>query len=40
MGWSWPDFEAAPPYVRRYCTDMMIIRRRVAAEKNPPPRSH
>lgn len=33
MGWSWPDLEAAPPYVRRYCMDLMIIRRRVEAER-------
>lgn len=33
MGWSWPDLEAAPPYVRRFCTDLMTIRRRVANER-------
>ena len=36
MGWSWRDLDDAPPYVRRFCLDLMTIRRRVAAEKSPP----
>jgi len=26
MGWSWPDLEATPLYVRRYCWDLMQAR--------------
>ena len=33
MGWSWSDFEATPMYVRRFCLDLISIRRRVAAQK-------
>ena len=28
MHWSWPDLQAAPFYVRRYCWDLMLARRR------------
>jgi hypothetical protein len=33
MTWSWDEFQATPLYVRRYCLDLISIRRRVAAEK-------
>jgi hypothetical protein len=26
-GWSWPDLEATPPYVRRVSWDLMVARR-------------
>ena len=32
MGWSWADLQEAPPYVRRYCTDLMTIRRQAEAD--------
>jgi hypothetical protein len=33
MGWSWQELEATPPYVRRYCLDILGIRNRVRAER-------
>jgi hypothetical protein len=33
MRWSWDDFQNAPLYVRRYCWDLMNIRRRVEGER-------
>lgn len=33
MGWSWADLEATPAYVRRFCTDLMSIRRRCEAQR-------
>jgi hypothetical protein len=33
MHWSWADFETAPVYVRKYCWDLMNIRRRVEGER-------
>jgi hypothetical protein len=32
MGWSWPDLEATPVYVRRFCTDLLWIRRQAEAD--------
>lgn len=32
MGWSWEDMEHTPPYVKRFCTDLLMIRRRIQAE--------
>jgi hypothetical protein len=33
MGWSWPDLEATPLYVRRFCLDIAGIRKRCEAER-------
>jgi hypothetical protein len=34
MRWSWKQLhEETPPYVRRYCTDLMLIKLRIQAEK-------
>lgn len=33
MGWSWPELDATPVYVRRYCLDLMNIRRRNEAQR-------
>lgn len=33
MGWSWPELQQAPPYVRRFCTDFMVIRRQAEARR-------
>jgi hypothetical protein len=32
MGWSWSDLEATPMYVRRFCADLMGIRRKCEAD--------
>lgn len=26
MGWSWSDLDAAPVYVRRFCSDFLSLR--------------
>ncbi|AIG81250.1 Hypothetical protein AJAP_42395 (plasmid) [Amycolatopsis japonica] len=26
MGWSWPELDSTPEYVRRYCWDLMQAR--------------
>jgi hypothetical protein len=26
MGWSWPELDATPEYVRRFCWDLMQMR--------------
>jgi hypothetical protein len=28
MGWSWDELERTPTYIRKYCADLMSIRRR------------
>jgi hypothetical protein len=34
MRWSWKQLhDETPPYVRRYCLDLMMVRRRVEHEK-------
>jgi hypothetical protein len=33
MRWSWPDYEATPVYVRRFVTDLMMIKLRCEAER-------
>lgn len=33
MGWSWADLQSAPPYVQRYCADLLSIKRRCEAER-------
>lgn len=33
MNWSWSDLQEAPPYVVRYCTDLMNVRRAAEAEQ-------
>ena len=33
MAWSWTEMERTPPYVRKFCTDLMVIRRRCEAER-------
>jgi len=32
MGWSWPDLQDTPVYVRRFCWDLLQIKRK--AEKD------
>ena len=33
MGWSWREMhEETPPYVRRFCTDLLMIKRRIHNE--------
>lgn len=32
MRWSWTDLENTPPYVRRYCLDLLNIRRQAEAD--------
>jgi hypothetical protein len=32
MGWSWPDLQATPAYVRRVCWDLLQIRRTAAKD--------
>ena len=32
MGWSWDELSNTPPYVRRFCLDLLNIKRRVHAE--------
>jgi hypothetical protein len=33
MGWSWDDLEATPMYVRRFCSDLLWLRRQAEAEE-------
>jgi hypothetical protein len=33
MGWSWADLEATPAYVRRFCQDLLWIRRAAEADE-------
>jgi hypothetical protein len=33
MGWSWTDLQATPHYVKRFCVDCMLIRRRAEADR-------
>jgi hypothetical protein len=33
MGWSWPELEATPMYVRRFSFDLLNIRRKCDAER-------
>lgn len=33
MGWSFAELQQTPPYVIRYCTDLMFIRREAEAEQ-------
>lgn len=28
MGWSWRDLEDTPPYVRKFCIDLLNVKRR------------
>lgn len=32
MGWSWPDLQATPAYMRRVCWDLLQIRRTAAKD--------
>ncbi len=32
MGWSWPELDATPIYVKRFCWDLLQIR--MAAQKD------
>jgi len=32
MGWSWRQLEETPPYVRRFCLDLLSVKRRIAKE--------
>jgi hypothetical protein len=42
MGWSWQEMtEDTPPYVRRFCTDLLMIKRKchnAAVERAQRPR--
>jgi hypothetical protein len=29
MGWSWEELQATPPYVKKFCVDLLNIQRRV-----------
>jgi hypothetical protein len=31
MHWSWEDMENTPPYVKRYCIDLLSVKRRAEA---------
>jgi hypothetical protein len=33
MSWSWPELQATPLYVRRYCWDLLLIRRKQGGEE-------
>lgn len=33
MNWSWPDLMATPVYVRRYCWDLLQIRRKAVDDE-------
>jgi hypothetical protein len=33
MGWSWPELEETPTYVRRFCWDISQIRREAEANR-------
>lgn len=33
MGWSWPELQATPSYVRRFSWDLLQIRRRAEADR-------
>lgn len=37
LAWSWREMEETPPYVRRFCWDLLNIKRRCMAEKSRPP---
>lgn len=32
MNWSWPELQATPVYVRRFCWDLLNIRREAESE--------
>ena len=32
MGWSWPELEATPPYVRQMCWAFLVKQRRAQIE--------
>jgi hypothetical protein len=34
MGWSWPEFQATPPYVRQMCWAFLVKQRRAEAERS------
>ena len=39
MGWSWTELQDTPLYVRRFCWDLLLIKRKAEAEalnKNKP----
>lgn len=33
MGWSWPELQVTPIYVRKFCWELLQIRRRAAADR-------
>lgn len=34
MQWSWRDLEETPPYVRRFCWDLLMARRAAENDAN------
>lgn len=34
MGWTWPDYEGTPLYVRQFCWDFIMRRRRIINARN------
>lgn len=34
IAWSWRDMQETPAYVRRFCLDLLAIKRRVIREKS------
>lgn len=33
IAWSWREYQETPLYVRRFCWDLMVIKRRCLAER-------
>lgn len=33
MSWSWQELQDAPPYVVRFCADLMQVRRQAEADR-------
>lgn len=33
MDWSWEELKATPPYVQRYCMDILNLRAKIAKEQ-------
>jgi hypothetical protein len=38
MGWSFAELQETPAYVRRFCTDLMVVRRQAEARHRTHPR--
>lgn len=37
LAWTWREMEETPAYVRRFCWDLLSIKRRCMAERAKPP---